>query len=64
MVYDPVLIPDLEHTGVRPSVDLEDRFLFYPSGCKNCNLHLNITSTLRYATPLTPFQPQHLHMYT
>lgn len=47
LIFDPVLIPDLEHTGVRPSMDLEDRLLFYPSGCKNCNLQRNIQNRLR-----------------
>jgi hypothetical protein len=46
LVLDPVLIPDLEHTGVRPSIDLEDRLLFYPNGARNCNLHLNIQNKL------------------
>lgn len=52
LIFDPVLIPDLEHTGVRPSMDLEDRLLFYPSGCKNCNLQRNIQNRLRYVRVL------------
>lgn len=55
---EPVLLPDLEHTGICPSLHETERLLFYPSSKKNTNIRANLNATLR-ASSLLEYHPQH-----
>lgn len=47
-----MILPDLEHTGICPSLHESERLLFYPSNKKNSNIRANLNATLRASSIL------------
>jgi len=54
---EPIILPDLEHTGICPSLHETERLLFYQSNKKNTNIRANLNATLR-ASSILEYHPQ------
>lgn len=58
LLVEPVLLPNLGHTGVDRETLPGDRPLFYPNGKKNCGLGAAVRNAL-YQSTASPRQQQH-----
>ena len=58
LLVEPVLLPNLGHTGVDRETLPGDRPLFYPNGKKNCSLGGAVRNAL-YRSVATPQPQQH-----
>jgi hypothetical protein len=47
LLIEPVTIPDLKHTGLRPGLLANSNPLFYANGQKNANMRNTVRNTMR-----------------